>query len=95
MTANFPAGVFLLGTATTSIPDAQRPQLFAPMPPDIFTVFLGGNRARYERVILAVCDGLCRSELLCPTEAEVVGVIYDCIAREPGLWAEDEAASRK
>ena len=82
----------MAGSATNPIPDAHRPQLFAQLPPDIFTVFSGGNRALYERAILAVYDGLYRSELLYPTEAEVVGVIYDCIAREPSLWTEDEAA---
>lgn len=55
-------------------------------------MFSGGNRALYERAVLAVYNGLYRSELLYPTEAEVVGVIYNCIAREPGLWTEDEAA---
>ncbi|MCG7508975.1 Wadjet anti-phage system protein JetA family protein [Mesorhizobium retamae] len=46
----------------------------------------------YERAILAVYEDFYRSDLLFPTEAEVVRVIYDCITREPGLWAEDEAA---
>lgn len=55
-------------------------------------MFSSGNRLLYDRAILAVCDSLHRSDLLFPTEAELVGVIYDCITREPGLWTEDEAA---
>jgi len=55
-------------------------------------VFSSGNRLLYERAIPAVYDDLYRSDLLFPTEAEVVGVIYDCITREPSLWTEDEAA---
>lgn len=79
-------------SAVSSVSDASRPQLFGQLGPDIFTVFSGVNRLLYERAILAVYDGLYRSDLLFPTEAEVVGVIYDCVIREPGLWAEDEAA---
>jgi hypothetical protein len=75
-----------------SSPDAVRPQLFGQLGPDIFTVFSGGNRALYERAILAVYKELYRSDLLFPTQAEVVGVIYGCLTREPGLWTEDEAA---
>ncbi|WP_287055718.1 Wadjet anti-phage system protein JetA family protein [Mesorhizobium sp.] len=78
--------------AVSSISDASRPQLFGQLGPDIFTVFSGGNRLLYERAILAVYDDFYRSDLLFPTEAEVVGVIYNCITREPSLWAEDEAA---
>lgn len=55
-------------------------------------MFSGSNRALYERAILAVYNDLYRSDLLFPTQAEVVGVIYDCLTREPGLWTEDEAA---
>lgn len=68
----------------------SRSPLFGQLGPDIFTVFSGSNRRLYERAILAVYDGLYRSDLLYPTEAEVVGVIYDCISRNPGLWTEDE-----
>lgn len=53
-------------------------------------MFSGANRWLYERAILAVYDELYRSDLLFPTEAEVVGVIYGCLTRDPGLWAEDE-----
>lgn len=66
--------------------------LFGQLGPDIFTVFSGGNRRLYERAILAVYDELYRSDLLFPTEAEVVGVIYGCLTRDPSLWAEDETA---
>lgn len=55
-------------------------------------VFSGENRLLYERAILAVYDEFYRSDLLFPTEAEVVGVIYGCLDHDPGLWAEDEAA---
>jgi hypothetical protein len=75
-----------------SAPVAVRPQLFGQLGQDIFMVFSGGNRLLYERAILAVYGELYRSDLLYPTQAEVVGVIYDCIAKEPDLWAEDEAA---
>ncbi len=74
------------------LPDAVRPHLFGQLGPDIFTVFSGGNRMLYERSILAVYNELYRSDLLFPTQAEVVGVIYDCLTREPGLWTEEETA---
>ncbi|WP_420963846.1 Wadjet anti-phage system protein JetA family protein [Brucella sp. IR073] len=67
-------------------------RLFGQLGPEIFTLFSGGNRVLYERAILAVYNGLYRSDLLFPTQAEVVNVIYNCISREPGLWAEEEAA---
>lgn len=82
----------MASSALASLPDAARPQLFGQLGPDIFTVFSGGNRSLYERSILAVYNDLYRSDLLFPTQAEVVGVIYDCLTREPGLWMEDEAA---
>ncbi len=72
--------------------DEQRPLLFGQLSPDIFTVFSGANRLLYERAVLAIYEELYRSDLLFPTEAEVVGVIYDCLTRDPGLWAEDEVA---
>ena len=40
-------------------------------------MFAGANRLLYERAILAVYDNLYRSDLMFPTEAEVVGAIYD------------------
>jgi hypothetical protein len=87
-----PWGVgFLARSAEFSSPDG-RPQLFGQLDPDIFTVLSGGNRLLYERAILAVYGELYRSDLRFPTEAEVVGVIYECLARDPGLWTEDEAA---
>jgi hypothetical protein len=67
-------------------------QLFGQLGPDTFTVFSGGNRLLYERAVLAIYSQLFRSDLLFPTQAEVVGVIYDCLTREPELWAENEAA---
>lgn len=70
----------------------MRPQLFGQLGPDIFTVFSGGNRVLYERAIIAVYNDLYRSDLLFPTQAEVVGVIYDRLTQEPALWTEDEAA---
>ncbi|SEH43202.1 Wadjet anti-phage system protein JetA family protein [Tardiphaga sp. OK245] len=72
--------------------DGQRPQLFGQLGADIFTVFSGGNRVLYEHAVLAVYKEFYRSDLLFPTEAEIVGVIYSCLTREPTLWAEDEAA---
>lgn len=69
----------------------MRPQLFGLLGSEIFTVFAGGNRALYERAVLAVYRDLYRSDLLFPAQAEVVGVIYTCLSQEPGLWSEDEA----
>lgn len=71
--------------------DASRPHLFGQLGPDIFTVFSGPNRALYERAILAIYNELYRSDLLFPTQAEVVRVIYERLSREPALWTEDEA----
>lgn len=82
----------MTNSALSSVSNASRSQLFGQLGLDIFTVFSGGNRLLYERAILAVYNDLYRSDLLFPTEAEVVGVIYDCVMREPVLWAEDEAA---
>ncbi|CAH2395626.1 hypothetical protein [Mesorhizobium ventifaucium] len=73
-------------SAVSSVSDASRPQLFGQLGPDVFTVFSGGNRLLYERAILAVYDDFYRSDLLFPTEAEVVGAIYNCITREPSPW---------
>lgn len=72
-------------------PEAARPPPFGQLGPDIFTVFSGANRVLYEFAILAVYNELYRSDLLFPSEAEVVGTIYQCLTREPTLWAEDEA----
>lgn len=66
-------------------------RLFGQLDPDVFTVFSGGNRLLYERAILAIYGQLFRSDLLFPTQAEVVGIIYDCLTKEPELWAESEA----
>ncbi len=82
----------MASSVLASSPDAVRPHLFGQLGPDIFTVFSGGNRALYERAILAVYDELYRSDLMFPTQAEVVRVIYERLSREPSLWTEDEAA---
>lgn len=71
--------------------DAQRPLLFGQLGPDIFTLFAGANRILYEQALLAVYREFFRSDLLFPTEAEVVGVIYSCFSEEQHLWKEDEA----
>lgn len=71
--------------------DSAHLMLFGQLSPNIFTVFSGGNRALYERAILAVYGDLFRSDFMFPTQAEVVGVIYERLSREPALWAEDEA----
>lgn len=65
--------------------------LFGQLGVDVFTVFAGGNRRLYERAVLAVYEQLYRSDLMFPTQAEVVAVIYECLTREPELWSEDEA----
>lgn len=66
-------------------------RLFGQFDPDIFTVFSGANRHVYEKAILAVYETLYRSDLLYPTEAEVVGVIYDAISGHAAAWAEEES----
>jgi len=79
-------------TIATFSGDKSTLRLFGQLEPEIFTLFSGGNRVLYERAILAVYKSLYRSDLLFPTQAEVVSVIYDCLSREPGLWAEEEVA---
>lgn len=77
---------FTLSSATST------GRLFGQLELEIFTIFAGANRMLYERAVLAVYKNLYRSDLLFPSQAEVVNVIYDCLSREPNLWAEEEAA---
>ncbi|QTK80490.1 hypothetical protein AT6N2_C2965 [Agrobacterium tumefaciens] len=76
----------------TSSVEKSTTRLFGQLEPEIFTLFAGANRVLYERVVLSVYRNLYRSDLLFPSQAEVVNVIYDCLDREPGLWAEEEVA---
>ncbi len=65
--------------------------LFGQLNEDIFSVFGGANRRFYERAILTIYREFFRSELLFPSQAEVVSAIYSFLASEPSLWGEDEA----
>lgn len=65
--------------------------LFGQLNPDIFTLFSGSNRALYERVLVAVYEGYFRADLLFPTEAEIVGSIYQCLAADGTLWHDEDA----
>ncbi|XOK10948.1 Wadjet anti-phage system protein JetA family protein [Agrobacterium tumefaciens] len=77
---------------TSSSVEKSTTRLFGQLEPEIFTLFAGANRVLYERVVLSVYSSLYRSDLLFPSQAEVVNVIYDCLSREPSLWAEEEVA---
>ncbi|MDR7143949.1 Wadjet anti-phage system protein JetA family protein [Rhizobium sp. BE258] len=79
-------------SVSTSSAGSPGLRLFGQLDPDIFTLFTGANRVLFERAILAVYERFYRSDLLFPSQAEVVNAIYDCLSREPCLWAEDEAA---
>lgn len=64
--------------------------LFGQLNPDIFTLFSGSNRVLYERVLVAVYESYFRADLLFPTEAEIVGSIYECLAADGALWQDEE-----
>lgn len=65
--------------------------LFGQLNDDIFLVLGGTNRRLYEQAILTIYREFFRSELLFPSEAEVVSAIYSFLAADPSLWGEDEA----
>ncbi|TFI58436.1 hypothetical protein E2493_09885 [Sphingomonas parva] len=65
--------------------------LFGQLSSEIFTPLAGGNRQLYESMIEAIYSEFYRSDLLFPSEAEVVTLIYNSLAAAPELWREDEA----
>jgi hypothetical protein len=65
--------------------------MFRALHPDIFTLFSGPNRRVYEEVLVHVYETWIRSDMLFPTQAEVLGVIYQMLSDHPELWREDEA----
>ncbi|HEX8668898.1 MAG TPA: Wadjet anti-phage system protein JetA family protein [Allosphingosinicella sp.] len=65
--------------------------LFGQLNPDIFTLFSGSNRHLYEHVLIAIYEDFFRSDLHFPTQAEIVGLIYERLGHHADLWREDEA----
>lgn len=65
--------------------------LFGALDPDIFMLFSGENRRLYEEVLVKVYNGCFGSDLLFPTQNELVGIIYDILAERPELWREEGA----
>ncbi|MDQ0392881.1 Wadjet anti-phage system protein JetA family protein [Labrys monachus] len=65
--------------------------LFGALDPDIFMLFSGENRRLYEEVLVKIYDSCFGSDLLFPTQNELVGIIYDILAERPGLWHEEGA----
>jgi hypothetical protein len=66
--------------------------LFGQLDADAFTLFSGSNRFLYERVLVGLYEGFFRSDLHFPTEADVVGRIYEELGNHADLWREDENA---
>ncbi len=64
--------------------------MFRALHPDIFTLFSGPNRNLYEEVLIHVYETWIRSDMLFPTQAEVLGVIYQMLSDRPDLWRDDE-----
>lgn len=64
--------------------------MFRALHPDIFTLFSGPNRHLYEEVLIHVYETWIRSDMLFPTQAEVLGVIYQMLSDRPDLWRDDE-----
>ncbi len=65
--------------------------LFGRLNADIFSLFSGSNRYLYEDVLIAVYETFFRSDLLFPTQSDVVAAIYGRLGSNPELWREDEA----
>jgi hypothetical protein len=65
--------------------------LFGNLHPDIFTLYSGSNRHLYEIVLVRIYNAFFRSELLFPTQNEVVAVIYNALAQNSELWHDEEA----
>lgn len=64
--------------------------MFRALHPDIFTLFAGLNRHLYEEALIHVYETWFRSDMLFPTQAEVVGAIYQLLSERPELWRDDE-----
>lgn len=65
--------------------------LFGQLNADIFTLFSGSNRHLYEAVLVKIYEDFYRSDLRFPSQAEIVGLVYDTLASNADLWREDEA----
>lgn len=65
--------------------------LFGQLNTDIFTLFSGSNRHLYEVVLVKIYQDFFRSDLRFPSQAEIVGLIYEALAHHADLWREDEA----
>lgn len=65
--------------------------LFGALDIDIFMLFSGDNRRLYEEVLVKIYNGCFGSDLLFPTQNELVGIIYDILAERPELWREEGA----
>lgn len=63
--------------------------LFGILNPNIFMLFSGENRFLYDEVITRIYDGCFGSDLLFPTQNELVGIIYDILASRPDLWHDE------
>ncbi len=75
--------------------------LFGSLNPNIFMIFAGENRFLYEHVLIGIYDDCFGADLLFPTQNELVGIVYDILARRPELWHDegrlvtlDEVSSR-
>jgi len=64
--------------------------VFRALHSDIFTLFAGANRYLYEEVLIRIYETWIRSDMLFPTQAEVLGVIYQMLSDRPDLWRDDE-----
>jgi hypothetical protein len=63
--------------------------LFGALDPNIFMLFSGENRHLYEEALVKIYDNCFGSDLLFPTQNELVGIMYDVLARRPELWHEE------
>jgi hypothetical protein len=63
--------------------------LFGALDPNVFMLFSGENRHLYEEVLVKIYDNCFGSDLLFPTQNELVGIIYDVLAQRPELWHEE------
>jgi hypothetical protein len=63
--------------------------LFGALENDVFMLFAGDNRFLYEEVLVGIYERCFGSDLLFPTQAELVEIIYDLLARRPELWHEE------
>jgi hypothetical protein len=63
--------------------------LFGALNANIFMLFAGENRFLYEEVLTRIYEDCFGADLLFPTQNELVGIIYDILARRPDLWHDE------